>query len=759
MTDSNSFQLIEHCDTDALQACIDTGYIWKNDIQKYKAYHKQASMNDGEVTVTYKRKCMNGNYYGRFWPQGKNTCCARMWSPVRSEVFGGNTLDIDMVNCVPSIMANVLSNHDIVDTYIHEYAKDRSSFFPFISINQDQVDAYNQRTYSACTIKDMCKHVVISYMFGGTPSAVTKKFGFSVTLKGKAKKLIQQIKTFTTSILSFPEFKQIVSDIKAHAKTNKDKIHNGKILSHILFNLESDYVLKAMNAFKEAGLKICAYIYDGFQVYSTDKVEVDKVLDRVNSTLPGTITFINKPFNTKCTDLVFDVPETEPMEFTTDAAKMQVIEQIYKDCVSSGDYSPLIEYMNHYYCTIQGGAKRLVVEITHGTHTTYTTRLVSSMKDYFVSKEQRAALSKWLGSDSVRKYRAMQWIPHTVHDVAVPPDVLNTFSGFLQPVIPEKVGNADMRLVQPWLEHFETVWAGGDPVLYKYILSLLASMVQRPDKKLGVAVVLKSDEEGVGKNTPLDFFSQYVFGMEHVRQVTQLEHMFDKFNADAERCIMTVCDEIGSRGASYKNAGTLKSLITQTQQTIQIKGIDKSVKPDYNRYFFTSNEDWIIMVSASDRRFLCMEVSSCKVGDTQYFNNLHKFMSLESGCEMFHYLLGLDISDFNARNIPMTEWKRSLKDNVIEQSNQPLCLMMKVAAHLKTNKLKELTYTVAEVISLFGTDLKRLGNNRNGAVTKRIKKILGLTKLTSKKKHTYTYDDVLAAIRKQLQDSNWEPHE
>tara|TARA_B100001741_G_C16286471_1_gene474746 strand:+ start:100 stop:504 length:405 start_codon:yes stop_codon:yes gene_type:complete len=134
-------------------------------------------------------------------------------------------------------------------------------------------------------------------------------------------------------------------------------------------------------------------------------------------------------------------------------------------------------------------------------------------------------------------------------------------------------------------------------------------------------------------------------------------------------------------------------------------------------------------------------------------------MSLESGCEMFHYLLGLDISDFNARNIPMTEWKRSLKDNVIEQSNQPLCLMMKVAAHLKTNKLKELTYTVAEVISLFGTDLKRLGNNRNGAVTKRIKKILGLTKLTSKKKHTYTYDDVLAAIRKQLQDSNWEPHE
>ena len=324
MTDSNSFQLIEHCDTDALQACIDTGYIWKHDVRKYKTYLKRASKKKSGVPVTYKKKCFNGRYYGRFWPQGKGMCCARMWSPVRSEVFSGNTLDIDMVNCVPSILSHILAENNIKSPYVHKYAENRKSFFSDVSITQEEVDAYNNRTLSACTIKDVCKQIFIAYIFGGTVDALEEEYGCEITVKGKAKKLTQEIVKSRTQLLKLPQFKQIITDIKAQHKKDKKEnlIHDGTLLSHILFHLEAEYVLKAMNVFKKKRFKICSYVYDGFQVYSTDKEEVQDVLDKINSNLPATIKFIIKPFTTKCTDLTFDLVEELVVSNEMEAAQL-----------------------------------------------------------------------------------------------------------------------------------------------------------------------------------------------------------------------------------------------------------------------------------------------------------------------------------------------------------------------------------------------------------------------------------------------------
>ena len=55
---------------------------------------------------------------------------------------------------------------------------------------------------------------------------------------------------------------------------------------------------------------------------------------------------------------------------------------------------------------------------------------------------------------------------------------------------------------------------------------------------------------------------------------------------------------------------------------IEPKGIDKYCAYDYNDYIFITNNDWIVKVTMSDRRYCCIEVSQ------KYVGNMHILMIL-----------------------------------------------------------------------------------------------------------------------------------
>ena len=106
--------------------------------------------------------------------------------------------------------------------------------------------------------------------------------------------------------------------------------------------------------------------------------------------------------------------------------------------------------------------------------------------------------------------------------------------------------------------------------------------------------------------------------------IDNIETLFKNFNADSETSIITVLDEIGNRGGAYKNSDTLRSMITRKTFMIEPKGIDKYCAYDYNDYIFITNNDWIVKVTMSDRRYCCLEVSQKYVGNIQYFNDIVK---------------------------------------------------------------------------------------------------------------------------------------
>jgi hypothetical protein len=65
-----------------------------------------------------------------------------------------------------------------------------------------------------------------------------------------------------------------------------------------------------------------------------------------------------------------------------------------------------------------------------------------------------------------------------------------------------------------------------------------------------------------------------------------------------------------------------------------------------------SNNDWVAPVGQDDRRFLILDVSEHRKGDTAYFKELVKCID-NGGQEAFiDHLLKLDIGDFNPRTLP-----------------------------------------------------------------------------------------------------------
>ena len=104
-----------------------------------------------------------------------------------------------------------------------------------------------------------------------------------------------------------------------------------------------------------------------------------------------------------------------------------------------------------------------------------------------------------------------------------------------------------------------------------YVIGWMADMVQHPRKRLGVSLVLRSDEQGTGKGLFAKIFG-HLFG-KHYLHVTNPRHLTGNFNAHLIDCLLLFADE--AFWAGDKSAeGALKTLITEELRAVEIKGKD-----------------------------------------------------------------------------------------------------------------------------------------------------------------------------------------
>lgn len=222
-----------------------------------------------------------------------------------------------------------------------------------------------------------------------------------------------------------------------------------------------------------------------------------------------------------------------------------------------------------------------------------------------------------------------------------PENVFNLYPGF---AIESAHGDCDI-----FLRHLKEVLCNGCDSSYEYLMGWLAHMIQKPEEKPSVAVVLKS-VEGTGKGTlfkPL----KTILGPLAV-QVNGVEQITGKFNSLVANKLIVFGDEVELTNRRASNR--LKGLISEPSATVELKGIDAQQVPNYARFIFAGNGENMILAGTRERRYLVLEPSAHLAQDKDYFDGLHRWAGGTGPQALLYLLSHWDISGFDPRRAPVT---------------------------------------------------------------------------------------------------------
>jgi hypothetical protein len=200
-------------------------------------------------------------------------------------------------------------------------------------------------------------------------------------------------------------------------------------------------------------------------------------------------------------------------------------------------------------------------------------------------------------------------------------------------------------------ELIDEVICSGNEQWALYLWSWLAHMVQFPKEKPGVAIVLRSDAQGVGKSR----FAEYVGSLlgRHFRTVTHGRHIHGNFNSHLKDTLMLFGDE-AVWGGDRSTESILKQLITEPNMIIEMKGKDVFEVRSYLRLMLATNSEWAAPVSLTDRRYFVLNVANSRKNDHEFFKQLIYEQNNGGSESLLQALMDFDLSEFEVRSIPET---------------------------------------------------------------------------------------------------------
>lgn len=304
-----------------------------------------------------------------------------------------------------------------------------------------------------------------------------------------------------------------------------------------------------------------------------------------------------------------------------------------------------LEKLNKIYTHTQLGETTVMATVSFDQVDKTTHRFIKkeTFKDLFLHEEKIAKKNKgaaWL--EWPGKSMKLGGVGFYPRPEKCPDNVYNLFTGW--GVAPVK-GD-----VSPYLEHLKTVICNNNETTYSYLVGWLAHMVQRPDEKPSVAIVMKA-VQGSGKgsmvNPLLKITGAYGIPFSGISNIT------GKFNAPAVNKILIFADEVEIK--NDRDANKMKTMISEPVLTLEKKGVDAQSVPNFSRFIFASNSDRVIRAGIRERRYLVLEPSDKHAQEKEYFDALYKWNDNNGAAHLMHYLLHVDITDFDPRRAPVTD--------------------------------------------------------------------------------------------------------
>jgi hypothetical protein len=221
----------------------------------------------------------------------------------------------------------------------------------------------------------------------------------------------------------------------------------------------------------------------------------------------------------------------------------------------------------------------------------------------------------------------------------------NTFDRF--DVIKEETKEGD---IEPFLNHIKMIWCKGNQEKYEYTLNWMAHLLQNPNIKTKVALVLMS-KEGSGKGIIVQLLAK-ILGNKYYLHCTDYEKVLGNFNSQVEGKFLVFLDEC-VWGGNKKDTGKLKTFITEDTRLVNKKNIPHYTIKCVSNSIIASNEDWVVPAGKGARRYFILDLDNRFSGNqtadsTEYFKRIGE-------CDIHHiahFLYNRDITNFKTSQMP-----------------------------------------------------------------------------------------------------------
>lgn len=218
---------------------------------------------------------------------------------------------------------------------------------------------------------------------------------------------------------------------------------------------------------------------------------------------------------------------------------------------------------------------------------------------------------------------------------------LNLFRGLS--IVPAK---GTYSLIRSFLKD---IVCDGSIEYFDYLWGWMAHLVQKPDEKPGVSILLLGGQ-GVGKGT---FAAKIIGGLysHHFLHLQSDTPLTGNFNESLESSLVVFADEAFFSG-DKRGANILKGIETEARVHVTAKFQPGRQLESHHRFIAASNNTHAAYVEEDDRRKFVLRLSESKKGDFAYWAALDAEIKNGGLAALAYDLQHYDLRGFEVRNKP-----------------------------------------------------------------------------------------------------------
>ena len=614
--------LLQHYDINAMFK--DSNCKLKSDLKSYYCRMKNYLLYKLQGNTLAKYEYANGTTSGRLYCNESLQC---LNTNARNFLIN-NSIDIDIVNCHPTILMNLCKDNNIPCANLSLYCNDRNNFLSTIQMEYNETRAESKQRvlklfYDDKSIQENSKCKLL-------------------------KCLTNELRTIKAEFITYDEYAFLVSRAK---KQN----YLGSFLAHLLQHYENILLQHMISWANTNGYGVQALFFDGMLVYGNmPDQHLEEMMQYIFAQTNWDIKLTFKPITT-----TLKLPENYKLMVRDDYETVKQQFELFNAKVDC-------DFVTFNHDTGNKIYNKANFLIRHEELKYYDSQ-TNKFKDF---------LTEWFKDWDKRVYSRFDVYPK---EDLCPPGVYNLWQPFDSAT--HQYDDESDELCKKGLAYFTNhlyLVSGENESIFNFIELWLSQTIQYPEHK-SVEIILYG-QEGCGKGLLMQFL-QTIFGREKVWDcIDPQNQIFGRFNNLMEKAFI-VCLNEANKSNYFNNNDKKKALITEPTITIDTKGMSSHTINSYHRFIScTNNCDSTV---PSERRNCFVEMSNKMVDNTEYFKTGFMYANDKNVAKaIYDYYMQLPTKKkINKEDIPKSEYHAE----VMEANKNPMLLWLYDYCQLEPN--------------------------------------------------------------------------